>query len=240
MNRLLAFVLLTFSAMAFAQVPQFKSGSPKPKVEMRETPHLAFVTEYIRELSAIETIRASGEQSLVQDTNDGKFTSAIYSFTRMQLELKSQINMLKSMRLNPPFETVIPFLTQSYAHKVELYQKLIDISSAQIGVPKPGVDYTKLGAEMPKVRAALDDEDHSLFEIAPMIFAMLVNRKGDSHNHASHLIITREEREQLLSTIHTDFGSKLDQKDPSYQVGAAVILKAGLLKDFKSSDDPWE
>lgn len=240
MNRIIALVLLTFSAIVFAQAPQFKSVSPKSKVENQETPPLAFVTEYVRELSAIETIRASGAQSLVQDRNDEVFTNAIYSFTRMQLELRSQINILQDMRLNSPFETVISFLTQSYAHKVELYQRLIDISSAQIGGPKPGVDYSKLGAEMPKVRAALDDTDHSLFEIAPMIFLTLVDRKADSHNQATHLIITRAERAQLLDEINTDFGSKLDQKDPNYQVGAAVILKAGLLKGFKSSDDPWE
>lgn len=240
MNRIFASMLLVQFAIASAQAPQIKKGSPKPKVATQETTHLAFVTEYVRELSAIEDIRASGAQSVAQDRGDEVFTSAIYSFTRMQLELRAQSNILKGMRLNPPFETVIPFLTQSYAHKVELYQRLIDISSAQIGGPKPGVDYSKLGAEMPKVRAALDDTDHSLFEITPMIFAMLVDRKADSHNHASHLIITRQEREQLLNTINADFGSKLDQKDPSYQVGAAVILKAGLLKDFKSSDDPWE
>ena len=56
--------------------------------------------------------------------------------------------MLKGMRMSPPFETVIPFLTQSYAYKIRLFQKLIDISSAQIGAPKPGVDYGKLAAEM--------------------------------------------------------------------------------------------
>jgi hypothetical protein len=44
----------------------------------------------------------------------------------------------------------------------------------------------------------------------------------------------------LLSDITTDFGSKLDQKDPNFQVGTAVILKDGLLKDFKSADDPQE
>ena len=240
MNRIAVFLLLACSAVCLAQAPQSKSGPPKSKAEKPETPHLAFVTEYVRELSAIETLRTAGEQSLAQGTTDEVFTSAIYSFTRMQLELRSQINMLKGMRLKPPFETVIPFLTGSYAHMVELYQKLIDISSAQIGGPKPGVDYSKLGAEMPKVRADLDDTDHSLFQIAPMIFATLVDLKADSHNHANHLTITREEREQLLSNITTDFGSKLDQKDPSYQVGSALILKAGLLKDFKSSDDPWE
>jgi hypothetical protein len=93
---------------------------------------------------------------------------------------------------------------------------------------------------MPQTRAALDYIDQSLIESTPLIFLTLVDQKANSQNHANHLTITREEREQLVGNITTDFGSKLDKKDQSYQVGAAVILKAGLLKDFKSSDDPWE
>jgi hypothetical protein len=202
--------------------------------------NLAFVTEYVRELSAIETIRASAEQVLTQGTNDDKFYNTVYSSTRMQLELRTQINILKGMHLGPPFETIIPDLTIFYTRKVELYQRLIDISSAFIGGPKPGIDYGKLAAEMPQVSAKLDDIDHSLFESTPLIFFTLVDQKTDTQNHVSHLIITRAERAQLLSDITTDFGSKLDQKDQSFQVGAALALKEGLLKDFKSSDDPWK
>jgi hypothetical protein len=40
-----------------------------------ETPHLAFVTEYIRQLAAIENIRASSEQELKQATKDQFFFS---------------------------------------------------------------------------------------------------------------------------------------------------------------------
>jgi hypothetical protein len=201
--------------------------------------NLTFVTEYVRELSAIETIRASAEQVLTKGTNDDKFYNMVYSSTRMQLELRTQINILKGMRLNPPFETIIPDLTAFYTSKVELYQRLIDISSAFIGGPKPGIDYGKLAAEMPQVSAKLDDIDHSLFEITPLIFFTLVDQKTDAQNHVSHLIITRVERAQLLSDITTDFGSKLDQKDPSLQVATAVVFKSTLL-GYKSSDDPWE
>jgi hypothetical protein len=157
----------------------------------------------------------------------------------MQLELRTQINILKGMHLDPPFETIIPDLTVFYTRKVELYQRIIDISSAFIGGPKPGIDYGKLAAEMPQVSAKLDDIDHSLFEITPLIFFTLVDQKTDTQNHVSHLIITRVERAQLLSDITTDFGSKLDQKDPSLQVATAVVFKSTLL-DYKSSDDPWE
>jgi hypothetical protein len=234
-----SFVLLVLS-ISVAVSAQNKVAAQRSEHRKLETPHLAFVTEYVRELSAIETIRTSSQQDQARESTDDMFLNAIYGFTRMQLELRTQIKTLKSMRLDPPFEKVIPFLTDFYAYKIELFQRLIDISTAQSGGPKRGVDYGKLGAETPKVRAALDDTDHSLFEVTPMIFATLVDRKADSQNHASHLIITGAERAQLLSDITTDFGSKLYQEAPSFQVSAAALLKAALLKDFKSSDDPWD
>ena len=124
MNRLLAIVLLTFSGIAFAQTPQLKSGSPKSKAEKQETSHLAFVTEYVRELSAIENIRASAEQDQTQGTNNEKFSNAIYSSKRMQFELRLQINILKQMHLDPPFETLIPNLVNFNESKVELFPLL--------------------------------------------------------------------------------------------------------------------
>jgi hypothetical protein len=216
------------------------AGAATAKVQKLETPHLTFVTEYIRELNAIETIRASAEQVLTRSTDNEKFSDAVYSSTRMQLELRTQISILKDMHLNPPFETVIPNITKFYTRKIDLFQRLIYISGAFIGGPKSGVDYGKLAAELPQIRAELDDIDHTLFQATPLIFATLMNMKPDSQNHISHLIITRAERARLLSDITTYFGPKLDQKDRSFQVGAAVILRDGLLNDLKSSDDPWE
>ena len=144
------------------------------------------------------------------------------------------------MRLNPPFEQLIPDVTAFYARKIEVYQQLIDITTAFIGDPKPGVDYAKLAAEVPKTRAALDYIDESVFQVAPLVFATLIDKKADSKNHVSHLTITKAERAKLLSDITTDFGSKLDQKNQNYTVSAAQVVKAYLLKDFKSSDEPWE
>jgi hypothetical protein len=117
----------------------------------RANANLAFVTEYVRELSAIENIRASGEQALSQSTNEEKFSNAIYTSKRMQFELRLQINNLKGMHLDPPFETLIPNIIKFNESKIELLQRLIDISSAFISGPEPGVDYGKLAAEMPQI-----------------------------------------------------------------------------------------
>lgn len=213
-------------------------GGEKP--EKPETPHLAFVTEYVRELAAIEDIRAAGEKELTQGKKDGAFSTAVYTSTRMQLELQSDIKLLNGMHLKAPFDFLIPDITTFYEQKIELHQKLIDIGSAFLAGPKPGVDYGKMAAEMPKIRATLDDIDHTLYQAAPTIFATLIDPKPDSKNHASHLTVTKAERKKLIEDIDNDFGAKLDQKDQNYTVGAASVLKAYFLKDFKCSDEPWE
>jgi hypothetical protein len=117
---------------------------------------------------------------------------------------------------------------------------MAEIGSAFIGAPKPGLDYGKLGAEMPKIRGQMDFIDHALFEASPSVFATLIDLKEDSKGHASHLIITKEEIARLVDTINTDFRTKMDAKIQNWNVSAASVLKAYLLKDFKCSDEPWE
>ena len=223
-------------ALTLAAEPVSTSVAGKP-----ETSHLAFVTEYVRELAAIENIRASAEKELEQGTKDEALSSGIHASTLLQLELRSQIAILRRMHLNSPqFDQLIPTITDFYEHKVALYQRMIDLSTTFLAAPRPGVDYGKLLAEMPKVRARLEYIDHSLFDATPLVFATLIDQKSDSKNHVSHLIITKAERAKLIDDLNGDFGPKLDQKDQNFTVSAASVLKAYLLKDFKCSDDPWE
>ena len=227
-------VLLILTVRVEAQ----KFGADRP-----ETPRLVFVTEYVRELVAIENIRAAAEQELKasekKDVLD-VLSKGIYTSTRMQLELRTQIATLKGMRLNPPFEKVIAHLTGLYQHKIELHQKLVEIGSAFIAGPKPNVDFGKMAAEMPKIRALLDAIDQSIFKATPLVFATLIDMKEDSEHHVSHLNIAKAERAQLIRIITTDFGSKLDENNQNSIVSAASVLKAYLLKDFQSSDEPWQ
>jgi hypothetical protein len=212
------------------------STRPDNKVE---TPHLEFVTEYVRELAAIEGIRESGETELKADPQS-IFMNSIHTGTLMQLELRTQIGQLKRMRLDEPFSDLIPTITEFYKDKIELWQEMIDIASAFVGDPKQNVDYAKLTADLPKIRARLDYIDKALFEASPLVFTTLVSVKPDSKGRTSHLIITKAERADLIEQIDTDFGSKLDAQRPNYVVAAALILRDGLQKDYKSSDDPWD
>jgi hypothetical protein len=74
--------------------------------------------------------------------------------------------MLKGLRLNAPFDELIPNITAFYERKIVLWRRMREISSAFIGGPKDGVDYSKLAAEMPQIRGELDYIDQSLFEAA--------------------------------------------------------------------------
>jgi TonB family protein len=206
-----------------------------------ETPHLVFVTEYVRELAAVEDIRASAEQENEKaEDNNAKFLDAIHSSTRFQLELRTQIRTLGKMHLNPPFDTLIPNIANLYEEKVKLYQELIDICTVMLAGPKPEVDYGKLAAEMPKARAKLEYIDETLLYATAAITYLLVDQRPDSQNHLSHLIITKAERAKLLSDLNSDFGDKLNQPNQNYTVSAAKLLNDLLLKDYKCSDDPWD
>jgi hypothetical protein len=240
LTRLLAPTVVALAvqfSLCFAQTNTKPARPVKP-----ETPHLEFVTEYIRELAAIERIRAAGEDENNQDKKDDKlpFASAVHTSTLFELELGSQVKMLNGMRLHAPFHELIPNITAFYERKIVLWRRLHEISSAFIGGPRDGVDYGKLAAEMPQIRGELDFIDQSLFEVTPAVFATLIDMKEDSKGHASHLIITKEEKARLISKLDDSFGAKLDQKDQNHTVSSASVLKAYLNKDFKCSDEPWD
>src|ERR1700730_16982316 len=165
LTRLLAMYVVAFaiqfsfcSAQTKTKPTRGSAQPPKP-----ETPHLEFVTEYIRELAAVERIRAAGEDENNQDKKDDKlpFAGAVHTSTLFELELGSHVGMLKGMRLNPPFDELIPNIAGFYGRKIVLWRRMREVSSAFIGGPKEGVDYAKLAAEMPQIRGELDFIDQA-------------------------------------------------------------------------------
>lgn len=204
----------------------------------QETSTLVFVSEFVQELGAAERLRNVAEtESKEKDFNS--FSHAIRNSTRLQLELRTRISVLSGMRLSPRFEWIIKNMIDLYKQKIELHERLIDIASAFVAGPRPGVDFGKLAAVMPQVTASLEFIDQSIFKVTPAVFITLIDTKVDDKGHANHLIITKTERQKLIGEIDDQFGSKLKMKNPNYVVGSASVLKAYLLKDFKSSDDPW-
>jgi hypothetical protein len=83
--------------------------------------------------------------------------------------------------------------------------------------------------------------DKSFFEASPGMFGTLISPRADSKNHANHLLITREQRDQLLRSLASEFGDEMKMKgdDVPYYVAIAQLFRAKLI-EFKCADEPWE
>ena len=211
--------------------------APGSAAYAQETPHLDFVTEYVRELSETERLRQRAQDDLKGGENT--FPDCIRDTTSLRLELQSQIAMMRGITLKAPFQNLPGQIADFYQEKINLYERFTNFCSTMITGPQAGVNYGKIAGEMPQITAKLDYVDHALFEAAPLIFATLIDEKADPQGHVSHLVITNEERAGLLSAMQTEFGDKLDGRDTGYLVGSAAIVKSYLLKGYKGSDDPW-
>ncbi len=203
----------------------------------QETSNLTFVSEYIRELGKVERLRSLAMEEMKDESN--RMASCIRSSTRFQLELRSQISMLRGMRLNPPFDTLPGNIASFYERKIDPYKQMGDGCTVMMSGPKPGVDYDALAAEAPKLTAEMEYIDTALFEASPLVFATLIDPVPDANNHMNRLNITSAERNKLIANINSEFGAKLDQKDQGHIVGAAWVLRAylGKEKGYIASDE---
>jgi hypothetical protein len=216
-----------------------------PASVKKETPHYDVIVEYIRSLGAIYNLQQISSIELQDDNNSdnpniSKMMSAIRNSTRVKLELNTSISAFEGMNLNKPFETLLPTTIQFYKQKVELHNELISIATMFLDqTPKPGVDYTKMVARMPEITASLEYIDESIFQSMVLVFALLIDEKPDSEGHMSHLNITKVQRQKLIDTINGLFGESLDKQNKNWTVSSAALLRAYLLKDYKSTDE-WQ
>jgi hypothetical protein len=59
--------------------------------------------------------------------------------------------MLEGMRLKEPFEKLPNNIAEFYGQKIELHDEMSKMATAMTSGPKPGVDYTAMAAEAPKL-----------------------------------------------------------------------------------------
>ncbi len=208
---------------------------------------LEFVSEYVRELGEIESLRSTTLQELHAEPENkfSRFSTCIRGNTRMQLALGSHANFMKRAITehkvtNPDIVKIIKIIGEMYDHKIEVLQRMSDNCAAFMNGPKPNVDYGKMAVEAPIITAHLESVDQALFEVTPAIFASLIDERPDAQNHMSHLTITKAERADLVKSLNTYFGKKLDSKQQNYTVSSASVLRFYLTKKgYKCSDEPW-
>jgi len=232
-KRLASFLLLVGVVIAQNKDP----ADPRPK-----TPHLVFVKEYVRELIADEDLKTTAEKEFPQAKSPAEqFSTGIYIGKSIKLELRSQIEMLKGMQLATPYETLIPDLVALYQCQIDLYQRLNEISAKFLAGPKPGVDYSSLAAEVPEIRAELEQLQNVVFAASALVFMTLVDPKPDSQDQISHLLITKAEKSDLEGTLAIILEGQPNEGDRDPYVSAAMVIRDDLVKKgYKCADEPWE
>ena len=132
-----------------------------------QTDPFLFVQQYIRDIGATERLRAQAAKELA-DAGANPLAAMIHSGTRMSIELRSEALELNNMRLPPPTENVPAQFAQLLEQKAELDEAMVDIAEKMMSGPQPGVDYGKLAARAPKLRAIQDGTDETLFKATPV------------------------------------------------------------------------
>jgi len=201
-----------------------------------------FVREYVREIAALETIRAKAELELAQPAPYplARVADCIRNGQLYQLEMKLDISLLKQIKLPKPLDDTPSLIVEFYEEKLEQYRQMTQICSSLMAGPKPHIDFGQLAADMPKITANIEYLDNSLFKLCPLVFMTLIDQRPDKDNHLSHLIISKAERDALVLDLNLSFGGKMDQNNQNWGVSAASVLKTYLTKkDYKFADDPW-
>lgn len=197
-----------------------------------------FVEAYIRQLGAIESIRAKA----ATETTTGLSTTDILmgcvrNSERFQLEITSHISRMRDFKLRAPFDKLVSNIVGFYDYKLKIFRELSGACSTLLAGPKPGVDYGALTANVPKLNAQLEYIDKALFEATPMIFATLIDERPSAQNQMDRLAITKAERDKLVRALDLSFGQKMKAADQNYTVSAASVLRHYLAeKGYKCSD----
>jgi hypothetical protein len=163
----------------------------------------------------------------------------VRNLTKLNIETRTMINMLKQLDVTPTAQPFVDGLIADYQEKIDTAQAMINITAKMAGGPQPGVDYGKLSVDFTQLSASFEEEDKAIFKLAPAFGLVLMDSHPDTAGHTSHLLITRKQRADLLHLIENDFGAALDDKNATWTVGSALVIRTFLKKNFKASDDPW-
>jgi hypothetical protein len=203
-----------------------------------ENTHLAFVSEYVRELRVNEGNRELADKE-INEKNADRLAAMIRGGTRIVLALRTHVSMLEGMRLREPFANLPGNVAEFYYQKIEAHEAMNQMAGALMSGAKPGIDYGALAADAPKLTAMIEHIDRALFEATPLIFATLIEQNPDKNNKMSRLNITKAQRDELVRSLQTSFGKKLAQKDQNFYVSSATVLRDYLSKKgYKGSDEP--
>lgn len=201
----------------------------------RATSPLQFVTEYLREFSAIEHIRLAEEREL-QAPRQSMLATCIESSNRYRREIAQHIARMREMSVPSPSQALPGRLVELYGHKLELYTEVANACAALKASASTNVSYLEVMSVVSQYSEKVDSIDRSLFETSSEAYSTLLNREPGTHDNPRRLGITTAEKQLLLRQIDIEFGAELQDQQQTYLVNAAKVIRDAL-RAHKTSDE---
>jgi hypothetical protein len=206
-----------------------------PSARALETPPLQFVTEYLREFSAIEHIRLAEEREL-RAPNQSMLSTCVHSGDRYRLEITQQMARMRGMSVLPPSQALPGRLVELYGRKLELYTEVVKACTALERRANRNVSSLEVMSAVSQYSAKVDAIDRSLFETSTQAFSTLLSTTSGPHGKPRRLCITMAQKQSLLRQIQLEFGAELDEDQQTYLVNAATVIRDAL-RSHQAADE---
>lgn len=200
-------------------------------VYAQELSHYNFAYEYVSTLGAMERIREANEHESKQTENSlSIIATGIHYSTQIKLELQVQVAKFRQMQLEAHLKDVAESIIEILEEKIKTHDVLIVLLTKIMTAYNTGDDVGGLAAKLPRLRAIDDGIDKTIFSnVTPLVYYSLIDRVSDGKGAASFLVISKRERQKLLSCLSNHFGGKLEIANQNYIVSSASVFRKGLL-----------
>jgi hypothetical protein len=206
----------------------------------QKTARIALVQEFVRELEVLYRLQETAKKEFAEDSStSGKLMTSIRVGSRTILQMNDSISRLNMINVDAKWAKSRNLLKQLHEERIASAQEINQIAKALLSGPEPGVNYGKLTARAPELTAQVEEIDKSIFTMAKvMFFALVDDARVGADGILHHLILTKKDRTSMVQLIDKIFGSTLEDKNASYIVSSAWVIKYGLTRpNYKAADE---
>ena len=199
---------------------------------------LAYVKSFLVHIANLNELKRHAAAEVAQ--HHASMNDCIRTSESFILELRSAASAMHSIRLEPGSlaKESPSLMANMFDQQQQTYQSISNICTQFAAGPKAGVDYGAIAAELPKLSAGLEFSEKTLFNGSPLVLGSIMSLRPDAKGHASHLTISKKEKDDLVRDIQMSFGETLTHKQQNYYLSIASVFES-IIKNHKGYDEPW-
>ena len=206
-----------------------------------------FAKAYIYGLGIRRAIEQRSEKDIKEagDNSIRRDMAIMRNAQRAIMELQALINQLtpylktKNEAMNSATLTAI----QSYKSMIINFQRsveLMEVIANDASYNNPKIDMGKIMSEVSELNAKQEYIADTLFQSETLVGMALIDPKEDKEGHCSYLLITSDERKELIGDLDAIYGDEIKggaKAGQNYTIASGALLKEFLTGKRKSSDE---